>query len=280
VEVLAAEIRTAEQLAKMSEYGDYILAADINIPECWQPISIFGGTLDGAGHSVSGGGIFGVLRGAEIRNLTVENAVLHAKGDGNFGLLANEIIGGAFENVQITDGEIFAQGGVIGLFAGLVCGAEIVNCGAAGRINANGSALAGGFAGRLSGRSRVSNSAAYVNVTSGFAGGFVGEITNASRIEFSKSQGSVFGGGAAGGFAAVISADGAPNTITQSYALGSVVSGKTAHRFAAKTYHDGINGCYAALGMAVISGGVLAHVIPNPFGKDGSDISNIQLQAK
>ncbi|MCL2578112.1 MAG: hypothetical protein FWE27_08705 [Defluviitaleaceae bacterium] len=438
--------------------GDYVLAADIDLPISWTPIGdsdtnarfAFCGTFDGAGFVIRGlnisdssarsvtRGLFGKVEGAEIRNVVLENPVLHAYGDYgskefSTGLLAGEIIGGKIENIRIVGGEIIvtapeagngAVGGLVGkasdtqfenititdthvgdvngtvlmlreprrdmrniplissalravggvagylenctakniLFlngkidanaissggiAGQIRGGEFFSCGAnfvtvdgteyvggfvglvqenarfenchatarvlgngtiggfAGRVNgaeagaarigaefircrAFGSAgdsgdrgavllspLAGGFVGRLAGRSRVTSSNAYVYVISCNSGGFVGEITNASRIEFSAAHGAVFGSEAAGGFAAIISSTGAPNTITSSLALGRIVAGSenTTFRFAAIPEHDGINGCYSFLGMAVIANGVLSHVIPNPYGKDGGDIS-------
>ena len=171
-----------------------------------------------------------------------------------------------------------------GGFAGRVSGSQegigvtFTQCMAFAEVTAVG--LVGGFAGRLAGRSRISHSHATGSVSScGNAGGFVGEITNASRIEFSTAAGAVSGGQSAAGFAAIVSDMGAPNTITSSLALGNVVVGthpETTRRFAAKTIHNGINNCYANLGMVVIAEGALQHVFPSPFGKDGGDISALQ----
>jgi len=164
-------------------------------------------------------------------------------------------------------------------------GAEFLRCRAFSYVENDGeNSLAGGFVGLLSGRSRVTRSHSTSDIialdTNGIAGGFVGEITNASRIEFSSSKGAVYGNEVAGGFAGIISAEGAPNTITECLALNKIVAGEgNTRRFAGRADHDGINGCYAYLGMAVIANGKQAHTIPNPFGNDGGDISRTQINA-
>lgn len=365
--------------------AEYVLAADIFLPEGWEPIDgrngVFSGTLDGAGFEIRGAGaLFGVLDGAEIRNLKICGVEIHARGDFgrsefSAGLLAGEVIGGVIENVEVFGGELTAEtleggsglvggligsardaeiknvrvynvrviadggaelravGGLAGLlenctvegsgvfgaeiranaaaggFAGIVCGKTVFeDCDASGDVYANGiaggfagrvdgsragvgaeflrcratadvrAATAGGFVGRLSGRSRVAHSHAHGMVVAENAGGFAGEITNASRIEFSSAVSAVYGTENAGGFAAIISAAGAPNTITNSLALGPVVaSDANARRFAARLDHDGINNCYAALGMAIIRGEALAHAVPNPFSADGGDIARSRI---
>jgi len=230
-------------------------------------------------NALSSGGFAGQICGGKFI-LSGANFVIVEGTDsvGGFTGLAQE--NAIFEHCHAT--AQVSGSGIVGGFAGRVNGAvsgqshlgtEFIHCRAFGFATGE-QALAGGFVGRLAGRSRVTFSTAYVNIISNRAGGFVGELTNASRIEFSTSHGAVHGTEAAGGFAAVISSTGAPNTITSSLALGNVVSGgENTFRFAAKPDHDGINGCYSFLGMTVISNGKLSRVIPNPYGKDGGDIS-------
>lgn len=237
-------------------------------------------------NAISAGGIAGEIRGGKFSDCIAQFAEIHgAEAVGGFaGLVRGNAV---FENCRAVAN--VRGSGTIGGFAGRVNGAEagtgarngaeFLRCRAFGDVKSDGaSVLAGGFVGRLAGRSRVSRSHAHGNVIGGFAGGFAGEITNASRIEFSSATGAVAGSTEAGGFVAIVSAVGAPNTITASLALGGVVSGENARRFAARLDHDGINGCYAALGMAVVSEGAQARVIPNPYGPDGGDISRARLK--
>jgi|GEM_PF-1374163 len=134
-------------------------------------------------------------------------------------------------------------------------------------------ALAGGFVGRLAGRSRIASSHASGYVIADCSGGFVSEITNSSRIEYSSTTAAVFGREIGAGFAAIISDIGVPNTITNSLAAGKIAaSDKNARRFAGVARHDGINGCYAYLGMVTLVNGTYSHAIPNPFSNDGGDI--------
>ncbi|MCL1844678.1 MAG: hypothetical protein FWF77_02115 [Defluviitaleaceae bacterium] len=386
-------IYSGDEFAQISAEGDYALAADIFLPSDRVPISVFRGTLDGAGFEIRGATnpLFWVLDGAEIRNLALCGAEMHVRGDTArdefaVGILAGKVNGGVIEGVDVFGGVIAneasneasgaskspetesgiiggligaardadiknirmfnvqivadegadlravgglagvlqncrvadavvlnteirvgarSSGGFVGLvrensvfedchavaeihenespvgisggFAGLAdgsrsgVGAEFSRCRAGGSVRA---ATAGGFVGRLSGRSRVAHSHVGGVVSAENAGGFAGEITNASRIEFSSAVSAVFGAENAGGFVAIIAADGAPNTITNSLALGNIVASESgnARRFAARLDHDGINNCYAALGMAIIHGENSANAVPNPYSADGGDI--------
>jgi len=122
------------------------------------------------------------------------------------------------------------------------------------------------------------------DIASGFAGGFIGELTSSACVEFSYSAGMVVAANgcentAVGGFVGVISAQGAPNTITHSLSFAPWVTGDGyVHRFAGRTEHDGINGCYAHLGSMVVRGGSIVHVLPNAYGADGADMSMAQIE--
>lgn len=86
----ATVITTAEELAKMEYNGSYVLGNDIALSGQWTPIG-FGGTLDGAGHKITGlninctnefnVGLFSWLEGT-VSNLTIENASITASHSG------------------------------------------------------------------------------------------------------------------------------------------------------------------------------------------------------
>ena len=208
------------------------------------------------------GGFAGLVRG----NAVFENchAMVNVSGNAISGGFAGRVI--ALEK----DAEKAAEKGIFDT------GAEFINCFAYGNVTGE---TAGGFVGQLSNRSRVTSSHAGGNIFApkGFAGGFAGEITHSSRIEFSSSAGAVYGN-VAGGFVALIAEPGAPNTITSCLSLAPVVSASTrAHRFAGRSDHDGINGCYSFLGTILITNGAKTRVTPSPFGPDGGDISRAQV---
>ena len=255
------------------------------------------------------GGLAGILQNCNVERTYVLNAeIMLAKngqkgGNAVFGN-ANDVSAGGFVGIVsgnstfedcVAVADVYASG-VSGGFAGIATGsctsiardtdlaekqrrnigAEFTRCRSRGTVRGE---TAGGFIGRLSGRSRVAHSHAIAEVTANNAGGFAGEITNSSRIEFSSAGSEVFGEQNAGGFVAKISDVGAPNTITNSLALGRAVAGGNARRFAALQDHDGVNNCYAALGMVLIRDGQLAHVIPNPYSADGGDISRSKIDS-
>lgn len=226
------------------------------------------------------GGLAGILQNCTVEDAIVLNAEIGADALASGGFVGIVRGNAVFEDCHVA-ADMYANvsgGGIYGGFAGRTdgnsssVGAEFTRCRATGSIQAT---TAGGFVGLLSGRSRIIHSHANSTVFANNAGGFAGEITNASRIEFSSATSAVFGAENAGGFVGIISDTDAPNTITNSLALGSVVSSEsgTARRFAARLDHDGINNCYAALGMTIIRGNNLAHAIPNPFSADGGDIA-------
>jgi len=161
-----------------------------------------------------------------------------------------------------------------GGFAGISSYTIIMNCISGANTLAK-SGDAGGFACWVTDRSQIINTRAKGNVAAlrGAAGGFVGKISGSSRIEFSHAAGLVQGCTNVGGFVGVISADGEPNTISESITTSRAVAGReNVRRFAGLLLHDGVNGCHAYLGMVVILDGKLAHVTPGGFGADGADI--------
>ena len=137
----------------------------------------------------------------------------------------------------------------------------------------------GGFVGRLTHRSRITNSYAcgdVTNIRGGQTGGFVGLITYGSGIEYALSSGDVRGQGDTGGFAGAIAAPGAPNTLFGVLSFAEYIEG--GNRLVGRMDHDGVNNCYAYLGGRVVQKGVLMHVNPNPYGVDGGDFNGQTLK--
>ena len=220
------------------------------------------------------GGFVGHVKERGVFENNHSSACINARVAGGF---AGKISGENRYNVEFVNNT--ARGQVVseywaGGFAGVSAYAVIKNSGAYVDVAAT-EGGAGGFVGRLAGRGLVVDSYAMGNVAglAGYVGGFVGEITNSSRIESSKAAGIVSGGCATGGFVGVISAIGVPNTISDSKTISPLVSGTgDVRRFAGRTDHDGVNGCFAYLGTVVITNGRIQHVIPSGFGEDGADV--------
>jgi len=193
--------------------------------------------------------------------------------------------------VAVSSAKDIARG-IAGGFAGEISYVLIRDCSAYGDVI--GGSVAGGFIGGAYNRSRVIYGYAKGNVSGqsteykgpgGALGGFAGEIASAACIEFSYSSGAVIGErdweGAVGGFVGIVSDVGSPNTITHCLSFAPwVVGGQNnyVHRFAGRTLHQGVNGCYAYLGSQVVRGGSLAHVVPSAYGIDGGDMSGAQVE--
>lgn len=185
-ETKVIEISTAEQLAAINENlsGNYVLTADIDLANTeWAPIGTwipsgeseeeqeipspehaFTGTFDGNGHKISNLkidqpegwalGLFGCISGAEVRNFTLENAVV----DGS--VMTADVVGYAFmstvENVELINGKVTAHFGEMsseGMYGGIVgagMGSLIKDCKAEADITIpDGTANAGIIGGGL-----------------------------------------------------------------------------------------------------------------------------------
>ena len=137
----------------------------------------------------------------------------------------------------------------------------------------------GGFVGRHSHKSRITNAIAYGDVVGDLAGGFVGTLSQGSAIEYALSAGDVSGTSCAGGFAGIIDSEGAPNTLTYCLSFSNRVTSKgNVQRFAGLLKHDGVNNCYAYLGTVVAGSDGLCHVTPNPYGADAADFNNATIE--
>ena len=264
--------------------------------ECYSHADVFGETA---------GGLVGQITGSPLSaNANHRQQIFRSTATGktvSYNGLAGGFVGeGAY--VLIKDSSAYGD------VAGNIC--EGTNSDAKGT---------GGFVGRLYNRSRVIHAYAKGDVffdgLSGFAGGFVGELTNGACIEFAYAAGSVIAdsgiakgyklpyqqtesnsktnlktadskilplkGVAVGGFVGIISAQGAPNTITHSLSFAPWVVGPEdgyVHRFAGRAEHNGVNGCYAHLGSMVVRSGSLAHIFPSAYGADGADMSSAQVE--
>lgn len=212
-------------------------------------------------------------------------------------------------------GPVEAEGGIAGGFAGSLAYTYVNASSNWGNTWSAGQEV-GGFVGRLTHRSRITNACTQGDVTNvwgGQTGGFVGQITYGSGIEYSYSDGDVRGLWDIGGFAGAIAAPGAPNTLYGciSYArwissdevsacgvsadevsadkvsADEVLADKnlpddnkkdSIHRFAGRLDHLGVNDCYAYLGSVVATAEGLSHVSPNPYGPDGGDFNNQTIE--
>lgn len=143
-------ICNAADLERMKSAIDdnYRLAADITLPPDFEPIPSFQGTLDGAGHSISGidldsddamlaacsdgyayaGGFIGTLDDAIIQNITfidvkagTHSPIPFNKGGCNFrvGGLFGRVMGSTIENITVRGLNVRANAFVGGLFGSL-----------------------------------------------------------------------------------------------------------------------------------------------------------------
>ena len=287
-------ISTAEQFENIrkiaTDEATFRLSADIELSPGWRPF-VFKGKLDGAGYTISGlkDSLFLCIVDSVVCNLVIEGANLHKNKRAPFvGIFAREILRSTIENVRIVDSSIFVEIQLpdivgVGGFAGILEDSVIRNIAVLDsqiEVEVAESEMkksffaTGGLVG-IASRTVAENCEANVNISSrgGATGGFIGKLTNSSRIESSRSFGVVQGKENVGGFVGIVSADGAPNNITNSAVLSPAVIGDTnVRRFAGLLEHEGINGCHAYLGMAIIAEGQLLHVVPNAYGADAADI--------
>lgn len=187
------EIHTVEQFAdigKVSEYYYYILKSDLILNGVWAGIGTydnpFTGYFDGNGKKIEGlviengtyNGLFAVVNGAVIKNLTIENAIV--SGGENVGTLV-----GFANNVEVNDVEVIntnisienTADELLFIVGGLVGVAENssfyeVNISGSIRVNSIYQNAAGGLSGT---GGSFYNSSVSVNVEgTGFVGGAIG----------------------------------------------------------------------------------------------------------
>lgn len=159
----------------------YKLVSDIDLSgySDWQPIgdkdNAFTGVLDGNGFTIKNVtikssdtnpiGLFGKIDGGTVKHLFVENVDIQIDpyAEVSSGAFAGEIINSTIDNVHVVSGEV-----------------------------SGGTSFTGGFAGKISGGSSVSNSSTAAHVT-GFddMGGFAGHITGQTKVLQSSASGDV-----------------------------------------------------------------------------------------
>ena len=214
--------------------GKYRLYADIDLSgyvsknstaeKGWFPIGYgkhFTGELDGNGHVISGlwssskwcvsyKGLFSVLSGAEVVDLTIKLDERGITGGYEVGGLAGVTKRGTvIDNVTVEGGKVVVTGGgYAGGLVGFVQGNPadtITNSGVYGTYTETSGNYSGGFVGVVEGGSLITNCEAVGTVSRGYSyvAGFVGALKSASKIACCFASGSVgargsYGGGFAG----------------------------------------------------------------------------------
>lgn len=220
------EIRTAEDLSKVSGSNNYVLMNDIDlsgtsytgavISDVSAPGTAFSGTFDGQNHTISGlnietesangVGLFGTVNGATIQNLKAEGAVKATN---------SAFVGGIVGKVQNC--------------------ATIKNCSFTGTVantkTSGSNVAAGGIVGRVntiaSGKSlSIEGCANHAAVSAPYAGGILGYATaKAITIESCYNDASVTGSTEAGGIFARITASASVENCYNSGTVGNKTYG-------------------------------------------------------
>ena len=197
-------IKTADDLQALKDNlsGKYILMNDIDLSGYnWTAIGTktnpFSGELNGNGHVIknlqvddaagNGIGLFGVIDGANVSNVGLENADINVQN-------AVGILAGAAEASIITNcystGSVRGAGWVGGLIGQITNATTINNCFSTANVTGTSSQI-GGLVGRLD-SSSVSNSYAEGSVLGKiFVGGLIGISVGISNISFSYALGDV-----------------------------------------------------------------------------------------
>ena len=197
-------IKTADDLQALKDNlsGKYILMNDIDLSGYnWTAIGTktnpFSGELNGNGHVIknlqvddaagNGIGLFGLIDGANVSNVGLENADINVQN-------AVGILAGAAEASIITNcystGSVRGAGWVGGLIGQITNATTINNCFSTANVTGTSSQI-GGLVGRLD-SSSVSNSYAEGSVLGKiFVGGLIGNSVGISNISFSYALGDV-----------------------------------------------------------------------------------------
>ncbi|MDR1559754.1 MAG: hypothetical protein LBS84_08685 [Clostridiales bacterium] len=225
-------VRTVDELKAIDKNltAKYKLYADIDLSAAsWSPLGygkFFKGTFDGNGHIISGlwsekngrgyKGLFSVLEGATVKNLTI---VLDDRGITGIyecgGLTGVTQKGTVIDNVSVIGGKITVTGGgyaggLIGISRGGQYGGKpdtITNCTVTDTATHTSGNYSGGFIGVLEGGSVIQNSHSLNTRSTGFSyvAGFVGASKSQSLIEYCTADGSADGTGSyPGGFVGVV----------------------------------------------------------------------------
>lgn len=203
---VAGKVKDEVNAASSSYYAE--LVNDIDLGEkSWTPIGDnskgFQGSFDGKGNTVSGlnvsgayAGLFGVINGAEIKNLTVKGNVtgteyaagIAAKAKGTSNTIS------ACGNEADISGKIAA--GILSWNGTYNTNCTIIRCYNTGAVASTGSTddRAGGIVAYNTGKTTVSESYNTGDITSnGYAGGINGQALSASETSSSYNCGTVKG---------------------------------------------------------------------------------------
>ncbi len=159
----------------------------------------FTGVFSGGGHVVSGlasaagGGLFGVVDGGEISDVSLAGVALGPGGSGPKGALADSLLGEAVVRRVYVAGRV-AGGGPVGGIVGEAAGsARIEDVRADAELSAEGPA--GGIVGNLNENASLRRALATGTVRGGFAGGAVGQMAQAaSATDLAALTATVYGG--------------------------------------------------------------------------------------
>ena len=197
-------IKTADDLQALKDNlsGKYILMNDIDLSGYnWTAIGTktnpFSGELNGNGHVIknlqvddaagNGIGLFGVIDGANVSNVGLENADINVQNA--VGTLAGAAEASIITNCYST-GSVRGAGWVGGLIGQITNATTINNCFSTANVTGTSSQI-GGLVGRLD-SSSVSNSYAEGSVLGKiFVGGLIGNSVGISNISFSYALGDV-----------------------------------------------------------------------------------------
>lgn len=232
-------IRTVKDLdnIRYEMNAHYVLGNDIDLNGMeWIPIGTsaapFTGTLDGAGYQIFNFtitlstmeyvGLFGVVKNAEIKNITVKDYLVTGK---NYvGSLAGSIQGTGWNIIDchVSGGKVTGVTSVGGLFGNTTAASinDMSGCSSSAEVTAAGS-HAGGIVGSLSGKLTGSYAVGKVTGASN-VGGLVGYQVSASSIAGCYSTAEVKATTARAG--GIIGYKAAKGSISNCYVLG-IVSG-------------------------------------------------------
>ncbi|MDI3503826.1 MAG: hypothetical protein PWP64_762 [Candidatus Cloacimonadota bacterium] len=232
------QVATAEHLNNVRNYLDahFIQIADIDLGlsawnegEGWLPIGSdalrFSGEYDGDSYSISqmsisrgsesALGLFGVLDGATISNLTVNSSAVY--GINWCGIIIGRAYNSSIVNCH-AEGWVEAEGGSIGGLIGRMDSSQISNCAAMATVS--GGSFVGGLVGSTLYNSTIQSSfsSGSASATGDYVGGLTGSAANTISIQSCYSHSTVSGDSFVGGL--IGETDGA--ALTACYSTGAV----------------------------------------------------------
>jgi len=248
-----------EKLAEEVNNGDnksgktYILTRDIDLGGLfdengnpltgnnpWTPIGSqekpFSGTLDGAGHIITGmyidsstryTGLFSVINGGTIKNLGIENSYIKSSAQNTGGITGDAI---AYSQIiNCYNGATISARKFLGGISGSLTTSEIRNCYNKGNIMGNGEQFAAGIVGYTGGgltttvencynSGTINTSSSYGGDGAGIVGGHQGKLFNSYNV------GTIYGGTSGGGIIGQLYAPTTP-IVNNNYNVGTSSAG-------------------------------------------------------